>query len=57
MDDYIGIHITGRTINVIFVVHEQEKDAVINGTKKLNLKYEEVEITPDMLRGMSFKSL
>ena len=57
MDDLIGIHITGRTVNVTFAVHIQEKDAVINSAKELNLKYEEVEITPDMLRNTSVKIL
>ena len=57
MDDLIGIHITGRTVNVTFAVHIQEKDAVINSAKELNLKYEEVEITPDMLRSTSVKIL
>lgn len=52
-----GIHITGRTINVTFMVRAQKKDAIINSLKGLNLKYEEVEITPDMLRNRSVKIL
>ena len=55
--ELIGIHITGRTINVTFIARAQEKEAIINSLKGSNLKYEEVEVTPDMLRNGKFKIL
>ena len=55
--ELIGIHITGRAIDVIFIAHAQKKEAIINSLKGSNLKYEEVEITPDMLRNRRFRIL
>lgn len=55
MDDLIGIHIVGKNIDVVFVIHAQEKDALITGAEKLNLKHEEVEITSDMLKNLRIR--
>lgn len=55
--ELIGIHITGRTIDVTFIARAQKKEAIINSLKGSNLKYEEVEVTPDMLRNRKFKIL
>ena len=55
MDDLIGIHVMGKNINVTFIIHAQEKDAVVNGAKELNLKCEEVEITSEMFKNASIQ--
>ena len=55
--ELIGIHITGKTINVTLIARAQKKDAILDSLKGSNLKYEEVEVTPDMLRNRRFKIL
>lgn len=48
--ELIGIHITGKTVNATFIVRAQKKDAIIDSLKGSNFKYEEVEVTSDMLK-------
>jgi hypothetical protein len=55
--ELIGVHITGGAIDVTFIARAQKKEAIINSLKGSNLKYEEVEVTPDMLRNRSFRIL
>ena len=55
--ELIGIHITGGAINVTFIARAQKKDAIINSLKGTTLKYEEVEVTPDMLKNRRFRIL